>query len=147
MEFLDKGFREPVFDAVNDVVNAAEVVSSLYNIIYIDPVFRGANRVGLENVPGLLVGKPVALDVVGVIGQVNLGAMINAAADFTLFFFSESLEKRRGFLFAPAAHRLFSIGRQTPSLAHEKRSGNLPGRTPVPHSSLRKTMSFGKFSD
>ena len=88
MEFFDEGFRQPVFGVVDDVVDAAEVVGSLYDVIYIDAVFRDADRVGLEDVPGLLVGEPVALDVVGIVGQINLSAVVNSAADFTLFFFS-----------------------------------------------------------
>ena len=58
-------------------------------------------------VSGLFVGERAILDVVGVIGQVNLGAMVNAVADFTLFFFSESFEKGRGFPFSSAANWQF----------------------------------------
>ena len=64
VDFLDKGFRESVFGVVNDVVDTAEVVSGLHNVIHVDTVFGDANRVGLEYVPGLLVGEPAALDVV-----------------------------------------------------------------------------------
>ena len=87
---------------VNDVVDAAEVVGGLHNIVHVDAVFRDADRIGLKDVPGLLMGEPAALDVIGVIGQVNLRAVVDAAADFTLFFFSEPFEKGRGYFFAAA---------------------------------------------
>ena len=64
VEFLDDGFRSPVFSVVNDVVDTAEVVDGLHNVIHVDTVFGDANRVGLEYVPGLLVGEPAALNVV-----------------------------------------------------------------------------------
>ncbi len=73
---------------VDDIVDAAEVVGGLHDVIHIDAVFGDADHVGLEDIPGLLVGELAALDVVGVVGQVNLGAVVNATADFTLFFFS-----------------------------------------------------------
>jgi len=76
VEFLDDGFRKTVFGVVNDVVNTAEVVGGLHNVVHIDAVFRYANRVGFENVSGLLMGEPAALDVVGVLGQVNLSAVV-----------------------------------------------------------------------
>ena len=92
---------------VDDIVDAAEVVGGLHDVIHIDAVFGDADRVGLEDIPGLLVGELAALDVVGVVGQVNLGAVVDAAADFTLFFFSESFEKGRGFPFSSAANWQF----------------------------------------
>ena len=92
---------------INDVVNAAKVVGGFYDVVHVDAVFRNANRVRLEDVSGLLVCEPATLNVVGVIGQVNLSTVVNAAADFTLFFFSESFEKGRGFPFSSAANWQF----------------------------------------
>ena len=73
--------------------------------------------------------------------------MVNAATDFTLFFFSELFEKGRGLLFASSATWQFGIGWQAPGLASEKRPGDLPGREPVAYRSLRKTVLFGEIAD
>ena len=102
VKFFDQGLRQFIFGMVDDIVDAAEVVGRLHDVVHIDAVLGDADCVGLEDIPGLFVGEPAALDVVGVVGQVNLGAVVNAAADFPLFFFSESFEKGRGFLFASA---------------------------------------------
>ena len=147
MEFFNQRFRQPVFGMIDDEVDAAEVVGGLHDVVHIDAIFGDADRVGLEDIPRLLVGKPAALDVVGVVGQINLGAVVNATADFTLFFFSESLEKGRGFLFASATPRQFCIGRQAPGLAGQERPGNFPGSAPVAHRPLRQTVLLSKFTD
>ena len=86
--------------------------------------------VDLEDVPCLLVGEFAALDVVGVISKINLSAVVDAAADYTFFFFSESFEKGRVFHFVVATGGQIRIGRQTPGLAGEKSPGHFPGRRP-----------------
>ena len=59
---------------VDDVVDAAEVVRGLHDVVHIDGlafalalVIGETDRIGLEDVSGLIVGKFTALDVVGVV--------------------------------------------------------------------------------
>ena len=84
------------------------------------------------------MGEFAALDVVGVVRQINLRAVVDAAAHFALFLFSKSFQKGRGFLFAPAAGGQWGIGRDAPGLAGEEGSFDLPGRAPVAHRPFRQ---------
>ena len=77
---------------VNDVVNAPEVVGSLNDIIYVYGFISDAYGVGLEDVSRLLVGEFAALDVVGVVGEVNLCAVVYAAIKFCFLFFAEAVQ-------------------------------------------------------
>lgn len=77
---------------VNDVVNAPEVVGSLNDIIYVYGFISDAYGVGLEDVSRLLVGEFATLDVVGVVCQVNLSTMIDAAIKFSFLFFAEAVQ-------------------------------------------------------
>ena len=64
---------------VDDIINATEVVDGLHNIVDAR-IFRGdAQGVGLENVACLVMGQSATLDVIGVIGQIDLGTMVDAA--------------------------------------------------------------------
>ena len=123
---------------VDDIVDAAEVVCGLNDIVHIDGlafalalVIGETDRVGLKDVPGLVVGEFAALDVVGVVRQINLRAVVDAAAHFALFLFAKSLQKGRGLLFAPATGGQWGVGRDAPGLAGKEGPLNLPGRAPV----------------
>ena len=65
-------FREPFLSSLNDKIDAAEVVGCFYDIIDIHAYVRYADGVGFENIARLLVGKPAALDMVGIVSEVNL---------------------------------------------------------------------------
>ena len=64
---------------VNDIVYASEVVGSLDDIIHVHRSVCDADGVCLEDVPRLLVGELAAFDVVGVVCEVNLCAVVDAA--------------------------------------------------------------------
>ena len=139
---------------VDDVVDAAEVVGGLHDIVHVDGLAFAlalavgeANRVGLEDIACLVVGQFAALDVVGVVRQINLCAVIDAAAHITLFLFAKSLQKGRGFLFAAAAGGQRSIRRDAPGLAGEEGALNFPGGAPVAHGPFGQAVCLGKFCD
>lgn len=66
---------------VNDEVDASEVVGSPDYIINIDRSVGNADGVCLEDAPRLLFRKAAAFYVVGVIGQVYLSSVVDAAFD------------------------------------------------------------------
>ena len=78
MKLLDKDFSHRLLSMVDDVVDAAEVVHCLNNIIYIHRLIRNTDGVCLEDIACLTMCQPATLNVVGVVGQVNLCAMIDA---------------------------------------------------------------------
>jgi len=124
VKLFNQGLRQFILGMVNDVVDAAEVIGGLHDVIHVDGlafalslVIGETNRVGFEDITCLVVGEFAALDVVGVVRQVNLRTVIDAAAHFALFLFSKSFQKGRGFLFAAAAGRLWGFGRDAPGFA------------------------------
>ena len=79
MELLDKSLRQSLFSVVNNIVNTVKVINGLYDIIHIDSTIRNTNRIRLKNVSRLIVSQFTALDMVGVIGQIDLSTMIDTA--------------------------------------------------------------------
>ena len=79
-------FRSCLF---NDTVETAEVVSRLNDIIHINSFVSNADGVCLEDIPCLIVGQAATLNVVGVIGEINLDTVINAAFDLAVLLLLE----------------------------------------------------------
>ena len=55
------------------------MVCSFHNIINLDSLIRDSYRVCFEDISGLIVCQSAALDVVGIVCQIDLSAMIDAA--------------------------------------------------------------------
>lgn len=66
---------------VNDVIDAAEVVGCLNDIIHVHRFICDADCVGFKDVSGLLVGELAAFDVIGVVCEVNLCTVVDASAE------------------------------------------------------------------
>ena len=64
---------------VDDHINALKVVGSLDHIINLDHPVGHTDGVRLEDVARLIVGEATAFNMIGVVGQVDLDLMINAA--------------------------------------------------------------------
>ena len=79
MKLFDETFRHLFFRMVNNVVDTSEVVDSLYNIIYIHCLVSNTDSICLEDLACLIMCQTTTLDVIGVIGQINLCTMVNAA--------------------------------------------------------------------
>jgi len=93
VDLLDQRLGQFVAGTVDDEVDAAEMVRRLHNVINVDTLIRNADRIRLKDEAGLFVGQTAALDVVGVIGEVDLRAMIDTPAYFSLLFFTKSLQQ------------------------------------------------------
>ena len=64
MQFLDESLGERLCSLVYDHVDAAEVVRGFEDVVHTQRLAFDTHRVGLEDVAGLVVGQPAALDVV-----------------------------------------------------------------------------------
>ena len=64
MQLLDQTFRQLLLSALNDGVDASEMVRGLDDIIHTDAFTLYADGVRLEYIAGLVVGKAAALDMV-----------------------------------------------------------------------------------
>ena len=71
---------------VNDIVNTAEMVDSLQNVVDARVLGGHPQRIRLKNEPGLLLGQPTPFNMVRIVSQVNLRAMINAPLEAALLF-------------------------------------------------------------
>ena len=69
------------------------MVGGLDHIVNLDRPIRYADGVRLKDIARLIVGKATALDVVGVIGQINLDFMINTAVQLGCFLGFQHLKK------------------------------------------------------
>ncbi|MPN36536.1 hypothetical protein SDC9_184045 [bioreactor metagenome] len=62
------------------------MVGGFHNIIHVHcPTIR-ADSVGFENIARLVVGQPTTLDVVGVVGQLDLHLVVDTAGGLCSFF-------------------------------------------------------------
>ena len=86
VQLLDERLAWSVIGIVDNHINALEMVGGLDHIVNLDRPVRYADGVRLEDIARLIVGQATALHVVGVIGQVDLDFMINAAVQLYRFF-------------------------------------------------------------
>ena len=145
VKLLDEGFAQAVGRVVDDKVDAAKVVDGFHDVVHVDALVSYADGVGFEDVACLVVGQSTAFDMVGVVGEVNLGAVIDAATDLGLLLLTEPLQQR-GFLLLPLLGRLGITG-DVPCLSGEECSRNLPGGTPVPDRPLGDSERLCEFAD
>ena len=145
MQLFNQVFGQLFIGLVNDQVDASEVVGRLHDIIDIHAFVRNADGVGLKDETRLLVCQPAPLDVVGIVGEVDLGTMIDSTSNLPILLFLKPSPQRR--LLDLAFSGQGSIGRDTPSLPHEHGPLHLPGRAPIPDRPLRKVMKLGILAD
>ena len=81
-------FRCPIYDEVY----ATKVVGSLDYIINSDGNVGDTYSVCLENIASLFFGQPTSLNMVGIIGQVYLCAMVDSPFYSCCFLFSQSCQ-------------------------------------------------------
>lgn len=84
---------------VNDIVNASEVVGSLDDIIHVHRFVCDANGVGFKYVSCLLVGELATFNMIRVVCEINLGAVVDTSAEFCFFLLSEAAQKGRDLFF------------------------------------------------
>ena len=66
----------------NHIIDSAEVVLSFYNVINVNRISINANSRRFKNHARLIKGELASLNVIRVIGKLNLELMINTALYF-----------------------------------------------------------------
>ena len=138
VELLDQALAEGMIGCVDNQVDAAEVICRLHHVVHPDGGVH-ADGVRLEDQSGLIMGQAAALDVVGVVGQVDLDFMINAAVELCRLLFPQN---RQQIPPPGVASRLpgglFGVLWHVPGLPREQGARNPPLGTVIPHAALRK---------
>ncbi len=79
---------------INDVVDTAEVVDCLNNIVNAGVLCSDAEGVCLKDIASLLLGKAAALHVVGIVCEVYLSVVIDASFQFACLLLPQTREQR-----------------------------------------------------
>ena len=95
MNLLDHILGKSLLCMIDDEIDTAEVVYSFKDIIHVNSVRGDTDGVGFIDITRLVVRQFAALDVVGVIGQVNLYAMVDASLQLRALLLSENLKQGR----------------------------------------------------
>ena len=82
---------------------------------------------------------------VGIVGQIDLGAMVYSAFQFRFLFVAQTLKQWRNALFAFA--RQNSIGGNVPGFTRQKRTVDYPCGAIMTGGPLADTVFFGKLGD
>ena len=89
MQLLNQRFGQLCPCLLNDQVDTPEVVSRLNDIVHPDRFVSNTDGVRLENVPRLVVSQAATLNVVGVIGEINLDTVIDTSLNPSVLLFLE----------------------------------------------------------
>lgn len=91
MQFLNQGFRQALLRSAYDDVNAAKMVDGLYDIIYSDCLVGNADGAGLIDKARLVMCESAAFNVIAIVGQVYLRAVVDAAFEMTFLLLAQGL--------------------------------------------------------
>ena len=144
VQFLDEGFGERFFGPVDNRVDAAEVVRGFENVIHAQRLALDAHRVGLEDMARLVVGQPAALDVVRVVGEVDLRAVVDAAFETHRLLLAQHLQQRHDMPGSRLATGQCGICRNVPGLARKKCPLDLSRGAVVAGRALRDAVLCGE---
>lgn len=147
VQFLDEGFGERLPGPVDDRVDAAEVVRGFEDIVHTQRLALDAHRVGLEDVARLVVGQPAALDVIRVVGEVYLRAVVDATLETHLLLLAQHLQQRHDMPGSRLARGQCGIGRDVPGLARKKGSLDLSRGAVVAGRALCDVVLCGECRD
>ena len=92
MQLLDKRLGQQFLGAVDNEVDTAKMVRRLDNVVYTDAFALDADGVSLEDIARLVMRQSAALDMVGVIGQIDLCLVVNAAFELHSLLLAQSSE-------------------------------------------------------
>ena len=145
VELLDMRLGDLVCCMIDDIIDTTEVIDCLHNIIYRGVLGCDAKRIGLEDVSRLLFGQFAAFDMVGVVGQVNLCTMVDAALEFGLFLLAQTGEQRREFLLSFLWQH--GIRRDVPCFACQESTIYFPCYALIARGTFANAVLFGKLYD
>ena len=145
---LDEPLGKKAFCVVNDKIDTSEVVSGFNDVVHVDTAVGYADGAGLVDIPRLVVSETAALNVVGVVGEVNLNTVIYAAGLSGGFFGFEYVKqslRRCVASFLPDWSGC--VGRNRPCLSGEKSARNAPLGAIITHASGRYIPFFCDLDD
>ena len=145
VQFFQQAFAERLHGPVDYLVDTPEVVGGLDDVVHSDRLVGNADGVCLEDKAGLVFRQTAPLDVVGVVGEVDLCAMIYAARHPVCLFLPQGSEQRRYFVAGIDSVRQRGVGRYAPCLSDEACPGHLARAAVIPHGSLGQSMGLGIF--
>ena len=85
VELFDVSFGKFAVALLDDVVYGTKMVGSFDNVVYIDSFIRHSDRVGFKDIACLVVCQPAAFDMIGVISEINLYAMVYSPFHLPVF--------------------------------------------------------------
>ena len=74
-------------------INTVKVVGSFNDIIHIYCTFFNPYGIHFKDIPCLVVGQPVPLNMIGIVGKINLDFVVNAAAKFQCFLLTQDIQQ------------------------------------------------------
>ena len=132
MQLFNKRFADGFLCLPDDKVNALEVIGRFDHIIHIDNTILHADGIGLVDIPCLVMGQAAALNMVGVIGQVDLDFVVDAALDPPGHLVLQNIQQGSGcFQLFVGAHRALGILWNVPCLAGKHCTRDLAGSAVV----------------
>ena len=136
VQALDEALGQAPVGGVDDSVDAPEVAGGLQDVVHAHRVCD-ADRVGLEDEPGLLVREPAPLDAVGVIGKLDLDVMVDPPGRAGGLLLAQNVEKRAGLRpRARPAARALGVFWDGPRLSDKLDAGNATVGTVVAYRAL-----------
>ena len=147
MNLLNHILSKPLLCVVDDEVDTTEMVHRFKDVIHVDGIGGDANGVGFIDIACLVVGQLATLDVVGVIGQINLNAMVDAALQFGGLLLSQYLKQGRNLRLGGTTLGQSGIGRDVPGFPRQEGAFNLSAGTIIASRALRNTIFLCKLND
>ena len=92
MQLLDDVFGQRLFRVVDHIVNGAEVVDCLDDIVNRNSL-ADIDCVRFKNQPGLILAELAAFNVVGIVCHADLKRMVQAAGHTDAFFITQHLKQ------------------------------------------------------
>ena len=143
MQLLYHSLGQGLLRMVDDVVDGAEVVLGLQDVVYPDGSVAGADRGRLEDEPGLVERQPASLDAVGVVGELDLDLVVYAALGPGRFLFPKAREQGAVRLsLRVRAGGLFRVRGYVPGLPREESAGHAALSAVVPNAPLGNVPDF-----
>lgn len=124
MQLFYVSFAYSLCCMVYDIVDTTKMIDCFYDVIDRSTLGSYADGVGLEDVTCLLFCETTAFDTIGIVGQINLCAMIDASVQLCFFLVSQSKEQRAWLCFGFVGKWCFR--RDIPCLHRQECSFDFP---------------------
>ena len=148
MQFFDELLGQRRLRTLDNHINAAKMVGSFNDIVYIENLIFNADGIGFKNISRLIVGQTAPFHVVGVVSQIDLCLVINTTRRFTVLLILQNFQQGSWsiFSFVGTLRFLCTFG-NVPSLSGEKCSGYPSLSAVVTNAALRDAPLFCCFGN